>query len=71
MILPIVEQQVVGASMSSHRSESSSLHVEDMVVTRAVFAALLCYHHELLSSCFEEEPVLGIQAVHPRPLQGR
>ena len=50
LILPIVEQQVVGASMSSHRSESSSFHVEDMVVTRAVFAALLCYHHELLSS---------------------
>lgn len=58
------------ASTSSHRSEPSSLHVEDVVVTRAVFAALLRYHHELLSPSFEEKSVLGVQAVHPRALRG-
>lgn len=52
-----------------HRSEPSSLHVEDVVVARAVFAALLRYHHELLSTSFEVKPVLRIQAVHPRALR--
>lgn len=59
----------VDISTSSHRSEPSSLHVEDVVVARAVFAALLRYHHELLSSSFEENSVLRIQAVHPRALR--
>lgn len=40
-----------------------------MVVAGSVFAALLRYHHELLSSSFEEKTVLRIQAVHPRALR--
>lgn len=53
----------------THRSEPSTLHIEDMVVARAVFAALLRSHHELLPSPFEEKSILWIQAVHPRALQ--
>ena len=53
----------------AHRSEASSFHVEDVVVACAVFAALLCYHHDQLASPLEEKPVLRVQAVHARPLR--
>lgn len=53
----------------AHRLETSSAHVEDVVVARAVLAALLRHHHELISSPLEEEAVLRMQAVHSRALR--
>jgi len=53
----------------AYHPEASSLHIKDVVVACAVFAALLCHHHELFASPLEEKSVLRVQAVHPRALR--
>ena len=56
---------------TAHRPKPASVHVEHVIVTGAVLAALLRHHHELMFFSLEEKPVLRIQAVHARALCGQ
>lgn len=55
----------------AHRLESTSMHIEHVIIARAILAALLGKHHDLVSSILKEKLILGVPAIHPRTLYGR